>query len=93
MDDAWVAQWGPFEKGTEQPFYQTMVDTKDRERPMMTFAAQENLELVSEGEGPAGDPVMRVDHPMMEKLFVDAPPNAGRHIVHEHLAAEYPEDF
>ena len=29
-DDEWVKRWGPFEKGTEQAFYRTLVHCEDR---------------------------------------------------------------
>ena len=88
LDDSWVSQWGPFKDGTDQAFYQTMIDTKDRPKGLMTFAAQENLEPLT------GD-VAGVEHPLMQKLFTDDPPgmHAGRHMVHEHLVKEYTEDY
>lgn len=101
LDDQWVAQWGPFVDGTDQPFYQTMIDTKDRPQAMMTFAAQENLELLEDDvfdadhEGEDGDPsrLVGVDHPMMQKLFRAGPPDAGQHIVLANLIDSFTEDF
>jgi len=97
LDDQWVAQWGPFENGTEQPFYQTMIDTKDRPNGLMTYAAQENLILLESDDSPPKHIqegiLTGVHHPLMQKLFKDEAPDAGQHIVHDHMAQEFTEDF
>ena len=84
-DDAWLEQWGPFKDGTEQAFYHTLVDVKDRPNPMVTVAAQENLEVLSpEVDAP-------VDHPLLDRFFTDF--EHGRHVMKAEIRSLYPEDF
>ena len=46
QDENWVKTWGPFQRGTEQPFYLALIDVRDRPEGMRTLAAEENLELM-----------------------------------------------
>lgn len=82
-DNEWVKTHGPFEKGTDQAFYRTLVDTADRPSPFMTLAAQENL-IPLDGEQ---DPVA---HPFMEMIFEDFV--QGKHILKHDMWERYPED-
>eukprot|EP00485_Elphidium_margaritaceum_P021409 CAMPEP_0202718856 /NCGR_PEP_ID=MMETSP1385-20130828/126222_1 /ASSEMBLY_ACC=CAM_ASM_000861 /TAXON_ID=933848 /ORGANISM="Elphidium margaritaceum" /LENGTH=143 /DNA_ID=CAMNT_0049381773 /DNA_START=117 /DNA_END=544 /DNA_ORIENTATION=- len=62
-DAQWVQRYGPFEDGVDQPFYKTLVCTKDRE-PFMSIAAQENLTpLDATNDGGA------VQHPYIDRIF------------------------
>ena len=38
-DEHWIETYGPFEEGIKQPFYKTLICTKDRD-PFMSIAAQ-----------------------------------------------------
>ena len=78
-----------------------MIDTKDRPHGLMTYAAEENLEVI---ESDFDDSVLMsprnelvgltpISHPLMQRLFKDEAPDAGQHIVHDHVLANYTEDF
>jgi hemimethylated DNA binding protein len=79
----WQETYGPFEKGFDQPFYRTLVDTKDRPHPFMALAAEENLLPLHNEDVP-------VSHPLMDETFAGF--EEGRHIMHEEVALHFPED-
>lgn len=73
-DEHWIETYGPFEEGLKQPFYKTMICTKDRD-PFMSIAAQENLEpidAVSDGGA--------VAHPYINQVFEGYDVEGGRMI-------------
>ena len=82
-DARWQETHGPFEEGVEQPFYRTLVDTRDRPNPFMSIAAQENLEPL-EGE------TVPVSHPLESEVFSGF--ECGRHVMTEDYEAKFPED-
>ena len=83
-DQNWSDKYGPFERGTDQPFYRTLIDTKDRPRPFMALAAEENLIPLDEESVP-------VEHPLMGELFSGF--EHGRHVLREELQAKYPDEL
>ena len=85
-DENWVEAYGPFEKGIEQAFYRTFVDTKDRPNPFTALAAEENLEPLS------GFDQLPVEHPMMERLFCEDF-EGGRHWLKDEFFEDFPDDF
>jgi len=103
LDDEWVQRWGPFQRGRDQPFYQTMIDTKDRPRGLMTFAAEENLiplkdrptesDADVEEAGYLCGRLLPIEHPLFEKMFQEGSPVNGRHILQDHVQKDFPEDF
>jgi hemimethylated DNA binding protein len=82
--EAWVAQHGPFQHGAAQPFYRTLVDTRDRSPPLMTLAAEENL-IVLEDEATG------ILHPKLGELFQDF--EFGHHVLTPTMADAYREDW
>ena len=79
-DENWIQKYGPFEQGTKQPFYKTMVCTKDRD-PFMSIAAQENLipiDAIKEGQA--------VEHPLIDQVFNGYDENGGRMIPKDEYA-------
>ena len=82
-DDEWFETYGPFERGREQPFYRTLVDTKDRPHPFVALAAEENLE-------PLDGEALPVDHPLMDQCFSDF--DGGRHTLSDDWAQKYPDN-
>ena len=82
-DEDWSDKWGPFEHGREQPFYRTLVDTKDRPNPFMTLAAQENLIPLHNEKEP-------VEHPYVAQIFKSF--EAGRHTMQPDIVELFPED-
>ena len=72
-DSEWVQTWGPFEDGTEQAFYKTLVCTRDRPAALVTVAAGENLARLPLDEARA------VEHPLLEHVFDRF--NRGRHVM------------
>lgn len=85
--DEWVEAYGPFERGTDQPFYHTLVDTRDRPVPLFALAAEENLiPLFGEKELP-------IQHPMMERFFTESFDKSGRHQMREELKDKFPDDY
>eukprot|EP00483_Globobulimina_turgida_P008425 UN08442 len=76
-DIKWQQQYGPFEEGLKQPFYRTLICTKDRD-PFMSIAAQENLTPINginNGEA--------VEHPLIDQVFSGYDEEGGRHIPHQ----------
>lgn len=74
-DEHWIHTYGPFEDGIKQPFYKTMVCTKDRKQPFMSIAAQENLipiDATKEGQA--------VEHPLIDDVFNGYDQDGGRMI-------------
>ena len=85
-DDTWIRNYGPFADGTEQAFYRTFVDTKDRPNPFIALAAEENLEPLTDMQQ------LPVEHPMMERLFCEVC-EGGRHWLKDEFFAAFPDDF
>ena len=82
-DETWVQRYGPFENGLKQPFYKTMICTKDRD-PFMSIAAEENLiacDAITDG-GP-------VQHPLIEQVFSGYDEEGGRMIVRDDYIPNY----
>lgn len=80
----WVKEWGPFENGTEQAFYITFIDTRDRPEALITLAAEENLEILFNETTP-------ISHPKIDDIFQGF--RFGHHIMKDELAAKFPEDW
>ena len=84
MDKTWQELHGPFEKGVEQPFYRTLVDTKDRPNPFVAVAAEENLEPLNDAsEAP-------ISHPLLSNIFGGF--EEGRHVMLANVQKSFPED-
>jgi hemimethylated DNA binding protein len=87
-EEPWPTRHGPFEDGLTQPFYRTLVCTRDRPNPFMTLAAAENLLAVRDD---SADALRPVEHPMLDKLFDGF--RGGRHIIAPSNWDAYSEDF
>ena len=85
-DPKWISTWGPFERGLDQPFYRTLVDTRDRQDPMMTLAAEENLSFVYDEL----DELEPVDHPFLDRLFAEF--SDGRHVLNDEHLGRFPDE-
>jgi heat shock protein HspQ len=79
----WQERYGPFEHGFDQPFYRTLVDTKDRPNPFVALAAEENLI-------PLDDEELPVSHPLMEQVFDGF--EDGMHTMSDETQRLFPED-
>lgn len=86
--ETWVDEYGPFEKGLMQAFYKTCVCTRDRPRPFIALAAEENLIPVEPGSDDASIPV---EHPLVGQIFGDF--HDGHHLLLPSLWEKWPEDF
>ena len=86
-DQEWMDSYGPFERGTDQPFYRTLVDTKDRPQPFIALAAEENLTPLENESSP-------VEHPYMDQVFESGAGGfeRGRHVMRPEYQERFPED-
>lgn len=90
----WVYQMGinSLPRGSKQPFYQTLVDCRDRPGDQSTYVAQENLEPLPR-EASQSDEDYLIDNQQVGELFEGITAGYGRYTPNRFRASLFPQDM
>lgn len=77
--------------GIEQPFYQTLVDSRDRPGDQSAYVAQENLELLPRQEAQTDEDYL-IRNEQVPELFDGMTAGASRYTPNRFRASQFPQD-